>query len=95
VKNINRRGVWQHYYGGRIGDSLRVFYEYSADDPETAGDNYGAPVASQGGRLVGAKFCWYSILHASGEPISNSADDQDRFIQPRITYIGTATKIPL
>jgi len=86
--------VWQHYYGGRIGDSLRVFYEYSADDPETAGDNMGAPVASQGGRLVGAKFCWYSILHASGEPYFDSADDQDDFIQPRITYIGTATKIP-
>jgi len=86
--------TWQHYYGGRIGDTLRVFYEYSADDPTTAGDNMGAPVASQGGRLVGAKFYWYSILHASGAPYSDPAQDQDDFIQPRVTYIGTATKIP-
>lgn len=86
--------IWQHYYGGRVGDSLRVFYEYSADDPTTAGDNMGIPVSTQGGRLIGAKFCWYSILHASGAPYADPADDQDDFIQPRVTYIGTATKIP-
>jgi hypothetical protein len=86
--------TWQHYYGGRVGDSLRVFYEYSADDPEIAGDNMGAPAISQGGRLVGAKFCWYSILHASGEPYVDPTDDRDDFVQPCITYIGTATKIP-
>jgi len=86
--------TWQHYYGSRIGDSLRVFYEYRADDPSTAGDNMGAPVTSQGGRLVNTKFCWYSILHASGEPYFDSVNDQDDFIQPRVTYIGTSTKIP-
>lgn len=86
--------TWQHYYGGRVGDSLRVFYEYSADDPTTEGDNMGAPAISQGGRLTGAKLYWYSILHASGEPYINPGDDQDNFIQPRVTYIGTSTKLP-
>lgn len=86
--------TWQHYYGGRVGDSLRVFYEYSADDPTVAGDNLGAPVPSQGGRLINAKFCWYSILHASAEPYTNPADDRDDFIQPRVTYIGKSNLIP-
>ncbi len=93
-ERLNPTMTWQHYYGGRVGDSLRVFYEYSADDPTTSGDNMGAPVISQGGRLLGAKFCWYSILHASGQPYTDAAGDVDDFIQPRVTYIGTATKIP-
>jgi len=88
------RTTWQHYYGGRIGDSLRVFYEYSADDPATSGDNMGGPVISQGGRLLFAKMCWYSILHASEKPYRDPADDRDDFKQPRVTYIGTATKLP-
>lgn len=86
--------TWQHYYGGRVGDTLRVFYEYSADDPEETGDNMGAPAPSQGGRLLNAKFIWYSILHASTEPFSSEAEDQDDFLQPRITYIGKANLIP-
>jgi len=86
--------TWQHYYGGRVGDSLRVFYEYSADDPNIEGDNMGAPVLSQNGRLINPKFVWYSILHASEKPYLNSADDVDDFLQPKVTYIGTATRIP-
>ncbi len=86
--------TWQHYYGGRVGDTLRVFYEYGADDPNVPGDNMGAPVTSQGGRLINAKFIWYSILHASGEPYTNSADDVDDFLQPKITYIGKDNLIP-
>ena len=86
--------TWQHYYGGRVGDSLRVFYEYSADDPEVTGDNMGAPAPSQGGRLLNTKFVWYSILHASKEPYTNPADDLDDFLQPRVTYIGKDNLIP-
>ncbi|HRD18192.1 MAG TPA: hypothetical protein PLB60_04010 [Candidatus Marinimicrobia bacterium] len=93
-ERFNPTIVWQHYYGGRVGDSLRVFYEYSADDPTIAGDNMGAPVTAQGGRLIGAKFCWYSILHASDQPYDVPANDRDDFTQPKVTYIGTATKIP-
>jgi hypothetical protein len=90
----NKALVWQHYYGGREGDSLRVFYEYSAHDPKRGRDNMGAPAVSQGGRLVGADMFFYSILHASKEPYLNASEDSDDFTQPRITYVGTATKIP-
>jgi len=86
--------TWQHYYGGRNGDSLRVFYEYSADEPDIAGDNMGAPVISQNGRMINANFVWYSILHASGEPYLDPADDEDDFVQPRVTYVGKDNLIP-
>ena len=93
-ERFNTATTWQHYYGGRVGDSLRVFYEYSADDPDVPGDNMGAPVPSQGGRLINAKFIWYSILHASAEPYSNPAEDSDDFLQPKVTYIGKDNLIP-
>ncbi len=86
--------VWQHYYGGRAGDSLRVFYFYSADDPNTPGDDMGSPVSGQGGRLLNTNFTFYTILHASGQPYLNNAEDVDDFLQPKVTYIGTETKIP-
>ena len=86
--------VWQHYYGGREGDSLRVFYFYSADDPETPGDNMGSPVFSQEGRLVNTNMTFYTILHASGQPYSDPSMDVDDFLQPKVTYIGTETKLP-
>lgn len=86
--------TWQHYYGGRVGDSLRVFYEYSADDPDIAGDDMGKPAISQNGRLVFPKFVWYSILHASKQPYTNPADDEDDFLQPKVTYIGKSNLIP-
>ncbi len=93
-ERFNPATTWQHYYGGRVGDTLRVFYEYSADDPDVPGDNMGAPAPSQGGRLLNAKFIWYSILHASKEPYDNPADDLDDFLQPKITYIGKGNLIP-
>ena len=93
-ERYNPATTWQHYYGGRQGDSLRVFYEYSADDPDTPGDNMGAPIPSQGGRLLNANFAWYSILHASVQPYLNEVDDVDDFLQPRVTYIGKDNLIP-
>lgn len=93
-ERFNTATTWQHYYGGRVGDTLRVFYEYSADDPDVPGDNMGAPAPSQGGRLLNAKFIWYSILHASKEPYSDPADDVDDFLQPKVTYIGKSNLIP-
>ncbi|MDZ7722645.1 MAG: hypothetical protein U5R06_07470 [candidate division KSB1 bacterium] len=86
--------TWQHYYGGRVGDSLRVFYEYSADEPEETGDDMGAPAPSQGGRLLNPNYIWYSILHASETPFSDPSEDQDDFLQPRVTYIGKDNLIP-
>lgn len=93
-ERFNPATTWQHYYGGRVGDTLRVFYEYSADEPEETGDDMDAPAPSQGGRLLNAKFIWYSILHASKEPYSDPEDDQDDFLQPRVTYIGKDNLIP-
>lgn len=93
-ERFNTATTWQHYYGGRVGDSLRVFYEYSADDPLVAGDNMGAPVSTQGGRLINQKFIWYSILHASERPFELSAEDRDDFLQPAITYMGKGNLFP-
>ncbi len=93
-ENFNTVTTWQHYYGGRTGDSLRVFYEYSADDPAVPGDLMGAPVSSQNGRLINPKFVWYSILHASEKPYTDPTGDVDDFLQPKVTYMGTATKFP-
>ncbi len=86
--------VWQHYYGARDGDSLRIFYFYSADDPESAGDDMGSPVPSQKNRLLNTNMIFYTILHVSESPFTNPADDVDDFLQPKVTYIGTETKIP-
>lgn len=86
--------VWQHYYGGRPGDSLRVFYEYSADNPQLAGDDMGAPQISQNGRLIDPNMNFYVILHASKEPYTNPAQDVDDPLEPKVTYMGVATAIP-
>jgi len=94
AEQYNRRRTWQHYYGGRVGDSLRVFYEYSADDPDKSGDNMGAPVISQTGRLIGSDLYFKTFLHASKKAYINDADDEDDFLQPKVTYVGTSTKIP-
>lgn len=86
--------AWQHYYGARESDSLRVFYFYSADDPSTPGDNMGAPVLTHNGRMLNTNFNFYTILHASKEPFMNSSGDVDDSLQPKVTYIGTETAIP-
>ncbi len=86
--------TWMHYYGGRVGDSMRVFYEYSADNPDIAGDNMGAPAVSQGGRLLYPLISYWAVLHASREPYTDPSADVDDFLQPTVTYIGTSTKFP-
>jgi hypothetical protein len=86
--------VWQHYYGARPGDSMRVFYFYSADDPTAPGDNMGSPAISQNGRLLNTHFTFYSILHASQQPFTDHSQDLDDPLQPKVTYIGTETRIP-
>ncbi len=101
--------TWQHYHGGRVEDTtntfmnyrgisvpknLRVYYEYGADDPQVSGDQMGAPAEpAQRGRLTGYLMDFYTILHASGQPYTNAADDKDDFLQPRITYMGNDQKI--
>jgi hypothetical protein len=90
--------IWQHYHGGRptdSPDSLRVFYYYSADDPQTSGDNMGGPVISQNGRLAYSNYNFFTILHASAAPYDTiSRIDVNDPLQPKVTYTGTETKIP-
>ena len=86
--------VWQHYYGARQSDSLRVFYAYSADDPQAQGDDMGSPINTQNGRLINKNINFYTILHASQFPFTDPLQDVDDFLQPKVTYIGTETKIP-
>ncbi len=86
--------TWQHYYGGRVGDSLRVFYEYSADDPGATGDQMGAPAEElQNGRLTGYQMDFYTVLHASDSAYSKDANDVDDPTEPKITYMGNDTQI--
>lgn len=93
-EEIQTAYTWQHYYGGRVGDSLRVFYEYSADDPDIVGDDMGKPSITQNGRLAFPKFVWYSVLHASKTPYTNAGNDEDDFLQPKVTYLGKSNLIP-
>lgn len=86
--------LWQHYYGARPDDSMRVFYFYSADDPQKPGDDMGAPVLTQNGRLMFTDLTFYSILHASQQPYTDLSQDINDAQQPRVTYIGTETRIP-
>ncbi len=86
--------VWQHYYGGKPGDTARVFYEYSADNPRTSGDDMGAPQVSQNGRLLDPNMQYFAILHASKEPYTDSTQDVDDPLEPKVTYMGVATAIP-
>ncbi len=90
---LSLAATWMHYYGAEVGDSLRLFYEYNANT-SSAGDNMGAPAVSQGGRLMYSQMSFYTILHASYAPYYNAADDSDDFAQPKVTYIGNATKFP-
>ncbi len=91
---INPAVTWKHYYGARPGDSMRVFYEYSADDAQLAGDNMGLPVSSGTQRLLFPNMVYYSVLHASAEPYNDPANDRDSSLLPSITYIGKDNRIP-
>ena len=86
--------TWQHYYGARPGDSLRVYYEYSADDPDVSGDQMGAPAEpAQQGRLTGYLMNFMTVLHASQSAYTNSANDVDDPLEPKITFAGNDFKI--
>lgn len=85
---------WQHYYGGRPGDSLRVFYEYSADNPKKTGDNMGEPATTQRGRLLDPNMTYFAILHASKEPYTDQSQDVNDPLQPKVTYSGAPTAFP-
>jgi len=76
---------WAHYYGSRPGDTLRIFYEYSADDPERPGDQMAHPVYSQDGRLSQPDMEFIAFLHVSEKPYSDPQLDVDDPKQPTVT----------
>jgi hypothetical protein len=89
----DHRWSWCHYYGSRPGDSLRIYYNYHADDPDVSGDNMGQPVPNQGGRLMRGDAGFMAFLHVSKEPFTDAAMDEDDFLQPVTSYMGQKTKI--
>ncbi|MCF7803317.1 MAG: hypothetical protein K9N46_11570 [Candidatus Marinimicrobia bacterium] len=80
--------TWDHYYGSRQSDSLRIYYMYMADDASLSGDQMGTPVYNQDGRLYQQEIHFYGILHASQAPftgdVSNSVDDPS---QPSVSLV--------
>ncbi len=98
--NNNAPRKWYHYYGAKTTDSLRVFYDYSSDDPEVSSgifaDRMGQPLTVQGGRLLDFNFTFVATLHASKQPYtptpnySGNVDpsDQDDMSQPSVTTVA-------
>lgn len=83
---------WAHYYGPDQNDSLRVMYQYSADDPTRSGDQMAQPLSQQNGRLLDKDFFFLATLHASKQPYTPSAsytgyidpNDLDDKAQPKV-----------
>lgn len=94
--NNNSPRKWYHYYGAKTTDSLRVYYNYSSDDPEVAGDRMGQPLTQQGGRLLDKDFTFMATIHASKQPYYPTTNyngpidpnDQDDMNQPMVTTVA-------
>ena len=92
---------WYHYYGAKTSDTLRIFYNYSSDDPEDAGDRMGQPLTVQGGRLLDYDFTFTATLHASVQPYTPSGimvnnidqNDKDTLDQPSITTVANMQNV--
>ncbi len=79
---------WWHYYGAREADSQRVYYAYHADDPKQGGDTMGLPAQDQQGRLILPGATFWGFLHASKQPYSDPAQDENDPLQPITTYVS-------
>ena len=94
--NNNAPRKWFHYYGAKKTDSLRVYYNYSSDDPEVAGDRMGQPLTQQYGRLLDYTYSFMATIHASEKPYTPTAsyttpidpNDKDDMDQPRVTTVA-------
>ena len=47
----------------------------------------GSPITTQDGRLFTHEMHFFAVLHASGAPYVNDADDADDFLQPKVTDV--------
>ncbi len=96
VDNFASTRKWYHYYGADKSDTLRVYYNYTSDDPETAGDRIGQPLTQQGGRLLDCDYTFMACLHASKQPYAPTAEysgvidpnDQNDMNQPMVTTVA-------
>ena len=87
---------WFHYTGAKTTDSLRVFYQYSADDQTRTGDQMGQPLTQQKGRLLQKDFTFLATLHASINPYTPTPNysgvidpnDQDDMNQPGVALVA-------
>jgi hypothetical protein len=94
---------WFHYYGADQNDTLRVYYCYTSDDPETAGDRIGQPLTQQGGRLLDYNFVFMACLHASKQPYIPTPsytgvidpNDEDDMNQPMVTVAANKPTLNL
>ena len=92
---------WYHYYGAKTTDSLRVYYNYSSDDPENPGDRMGQPLTVQGGRLLDYDYTFVATLHASAQPYTPTAsysgpvdpNDVDDMNQPSVTNVANMQNV--
>ncbi|HKJ80846.1 MAG TPA: hypothetical protein VJ954_02385 [Ignavibacteriaceae bacterium] len=92
---------WYHYYGAKTSDTLRIFYNYSSDDPEDAGDRMGQPLTVQGGRLLDYDYTFTATLHASAAPYFSTAsytgqidpNDADDMNQPSVTTVANMQNV--
>ena len=99
--NSNTPRKWYHYYGAKTSDTLRVYYNYSSDDPENPGDRIGQPLTAQRGRLLDYNFTFVATLHASiqsftpsGTMINNiDQNDQDDMNQPSVTTVANMQNV--
>ncbi len=91
---------WFHYTGAKNTDSLRVFYQYSADDQTRAGDQMGQPLTQEKGRLLQKDFTFLATLHASKQPYTPTPNysgaidpnDQDDMSQPSVALVANLQK---
>jgi hypothetical protein len=97
---------WYHYNGARTSDSLRIYYEYSGDDPGTSQDDMGQPLSRQHQRLYDKDFFFLATLHASAVPYNPSTpyssgtyitsvdpNDQDDMNQPTVTTVANIQNV--
>lgn len=83
---------WYHYIGSKTSDSVRVMYEYDADDPNKPGDQMGQPLTQQYGRLLRKDFAFTATLWASKQAYTPSGimvenhdqNDADDMSQPSV-----------
>ncbi len=96
VADVDSKGNsrWWHYIGAKTSDSVRVMYEYDADDPNKPGDQMGQPLSQQYGRLLRKDFAFTATLWASKQaytPSGTMVENHDQNDVDDMSQPGVAT----